>query len=710
LALLICVVIDGEYSEGRRPYDGVFSNVSPGEIQNRWIVIRKNEGRGAAHERRTEHPIGGLHVRTRHEITEIVNGEEITVLNPLIHGYVGGIIPTEIASVRSDGTKSRYHIGVRRDHHRAERRQAQNPYFPHSFCRVRPLTMIVRLASPCQRNFRISLPFPWVGKPFPLSYPLFLMSHSASETICRSARALPWPGFLLLGMWTWAIWSCAEHWQANPNYSYGWVVPPLALGFGLRRYWKLNHARLPAPRLGTRLPAGAEILAALSFGGLVFLLEYSRVQMWHPEIVLCAICLLAVTSTIAALEGLGGNDLARAEIFPVLFFLTAVPWPPRFEQPITSTLMGWVAAGTAELLHWLGIEAQTSGAAIALRSGLVGITEACSGIRSLQAGIMFGLAMGEWFLLRPARRIVLLLLAIVLALTTNLARTLALSLQAQWHGVDSLDRVHDFIGNTTITALIVGIWVAGKLLAPRAKRQALPLAAEIAGEARRLLAKLRTEAQPVFGLLLLCFVAGIICARAIYARLEAQDRTQTAPFFIARIDHSSGNRQAVVPRDIWNELRPTSGEYVRRESPELPRGGADCFHFFWKPSAWNRFALVHRPDICMPGVGWKPDGEAEPFDVALNGRSIRCYLFRFRRGNAHALELWGVWRNGEAVPLDYQPAQVFGAALPPPALHLEGKRRSATEIIACSVIADGTPPSSEIAVALLRSVFQYKAP
>src|SRR2546426_5805987 len=106
------------------------------------------------------------------------------------------------------------------------------------------------------------------------------------------------------------------------------------------------------------------------------------------------------------------------------------------------------------------IAPQTSGGAITLRTGVVGITEACSGIRSLQAGIMFGLAMGEWFLLRPVRRVVLLVLAIVLALTTNLARTLALSLQAEWHGVDSLDRVHDFIGNTTITALIVGIWVA----------------------------------------------------------------------------------------------------------------------------------------------------------------------------------------------------------------------------------------------------------
>lgn len=548
------------------------------------------------------------------------------------------------------------------------------------------------------------------GNPL-LCDPAFLMSPSGSKTTAHGALALPWSVILLLGIWAWAIWSCAEHWQGNPNYSYGWAVPPLALGFGVRRYWRSNR-ELPAARIFSALPASAQILIALGFGGLVFLLEYSREQMWHPEIVLWAICLLGAISTIAALGAFGGSNLVRAEIFPVLFFLTAVPWPPRFEQPVTSALMNWVAAATVELLHWLGVEAQTSGAAIALQSGLVGITEACSGIRSLQAGIMFGLAMGEWFLLRPARRAVLLCLAIVLAVVTNLARTLALSLQAQWHGIDSLDRVHDLIGNITITALIVGIWIFGKLLALGVKRPRTlsGLAAEIADEARRFLGRLRTATQPVSGLLLVCFVAGIICARALYAQLETRDQTQTSPFFIARIDNSSGHRQAAVPRDIWNELRPTSGEYVRCESSDLPRGTADCFHFFWKPSAWNRFALVHRPDICMPGVGWKLSGDAEPIDVALSGRSIRCYVFRFQRGTAYALELWGVWRNGELVPLDYQPAQLFGAAGALPSLHLDGKRRSATEIIACSVIADENPPRPEIAVAVLQSAFQYKAP
>jgi exosortase len=437
-----------------------------------------------------------------------------------------------------------------------------------------------------------------------------------------------------------------------------------------------------------------------------FSLEYSRDQMWHPEIVLWLICLLAVTSTLAILRSHGGKTLARSELFPVFFFLTAVPWPPRFEQPIVSNLMRWVAETTTELLHWFGIEAQTSGAAIALRSGLVGISEACSGVRSLQAGIMFGLAMGEWFLLRPARRIVLLGIAVALALATNLIRTVALSLRAEWHGVDSLDQVHDLIGNVTITTLIVVIWIAGKLLAPPDWNRSTLSIHNVMEYIRHFVSKLTIPAAPIFRTLTLSFLVGMVCARSLYAWIEVKDRTQTAPLFAAKIDNSNQLRR--VPVEIWNELRPTTAEYIRRGSADLPGGAADCFHFFWKPSAWNRFALVHRPDICMPGVGWEADAPSETIDVSLNGHAIRCHLFRFRRGEVRALELWGVWRNGEAVPLDYAPEQVLRATAPPSTLPLEGKRRSATEIIACSVIANGTVPPVEIVVALLRSVFEYK--
>jgi hypothetical protein len=39
---------------------------------------------------------------------------------------------------------------------------------------------------------------------------------------------------------------------------------------------------------------------------------------------------------------------------------------------------------------------------------------------------------------------------------------------------------------------------------------------------------------------------------------------------------------------------------------------------------------------------------------------------------------------------------------------MNGKRRTATEILACSLVRDGAEPSPEIAVALLPALFDYK--
>lgn len=319
---------------------------------------------------------------------------------------------------------------------------------------------------------------------------------------------------------------------------------------------------------------------------------------------------------------------------------------------------------------------------------------------------MFGLAMGEWFMLRPLRRVILLMVAIVFAVVTNLARTVALSLQAEWHGLGAVEHAHDLIGNIVITTLILAIWLAGKLLAPRKSPTPLPRAGEMKKRARVFITGILASRVPGFRWVFLLALAGFVAARVVYGQIEAGDPAQSAPYFIAKIDNIS-NRSVEIPRAIWNELRPTSGEYIQRKDVDLPRGTGDSFHFFWKPSPWNRFVLVHRPDICMPGVGWQVVGSPEPVDVMFGERSARLHIFRFRRGNVHAIELWGAWRNGEPVALDYEPAQVLGAAIAPPTMNLEGKRKSATEIVACSLISENVPPDAKNAVALLRSVFDY---
>src|SRR5438132_6899298 len=324
------------------------------------------------------------------------------------------------------------------------------------------------------------------------------------------------------------------------------------------------------------------VATAIFFG-----LEFAREQVWHPIIVIWAIAFVPITLTLLACRLAGGGSLLRAELFPILFFLTAVPWPPRFEQPITAGLMQAVAAATTALLHWFGIPAQTAGGAITLRTGVVGITEACSGMRSLQAGIMFGLAIGEWFLLRPLRRIALLFVAIALAFATNLIRTLALSLQAEWHGLDAVEKIHDLTGTVAVIVLVIAIWICALALrSPRAKAH---FGLENLGTRLRAIdVGIPASLQAVTLAILIAGIFGIGIAQIVSAKIEAGDQTQMAPFFFVREDPSQ--TRVCLPRDVWNELHPTSGEYFRARNPGSSAAAAR--RLFWRRSPWHRRGVI----------------------------------------------------------------------------------------------------------------------
>src|SRR5205823_12016668 len=160
---------------------------------------------------------------------------------------------------------------------------------------------------------------------------------------------------LLVAAWTWAIWSCAEYWRGNPNYSYGWIVPVLIFAYAARRLALVQIEDVSQP-VGN-VPIWLSVFFGIVAGALIFALELAREQVWHPIIVIWTIAFIPIALTLGVSWFAGGTKLLVAESFPILFFLTAVPWPPRFEQPITAGLMQLVAAATTGLLHSFGIPA-----------------------------------------------------------------------------------------------------------------------------------------------------------------------------------------------------------------------------------------------------------------------------------------------------------------------------------------------------------------
>src|SRR5207248_6049155 len=165
----------------------------------------------------------------------------------------------------------------------------------------------------------------------------------------------------------------------------------------------------------------------------------------------------AVTITLSILYLIGGGSWLRHFAIPVLVLLTAVPWVTAIEAPLIEGLMRGVAAIAAETLALFGIPAEAGGNLLRLPFGLVGVNEACSGVRSLQTSIMIGLLFGELKRLSLGQRIFLVIAGVGIALFANFLRVLFLvSMASHAHDVSVVNKWHDLAGYGILVAVFIG--------------------------------------------------------------------------------------------------------------------------------------------------------------------------------------------------------------------------------------------------------------
>src|SRR2546428_7544230 len=274
-------------------------------------------------------------------------------------------------------------------------------------------------------------------------------------------------------------------WSVNDQYSYGWFVP----FFAVVRFW-LRWEDAPKAReirgqksedTGQRTNNGEPIAnnskaRAIAIGiAIVALLVLFPVRLfeienpdWRPLSWLHAICV--VTITLIFLWSVGGKPWLRHFAFPVLFTLVAVPWVSLVEEPIVQGLMRVVAAVASEVVALFGIPAQLEGNLIRIPGGLVGVNEACSGVRSLQTSLMIGLLFGELKRLSIFRRIVLVAVAGAIAFVGNCIRAFFLVWVAASQNVTAANRWHDFAGYAIVAAVFIGSLFVARLLSRNGSR------------------------------------------------------------------------------------------------------------------------------------------------------------------------------------------------------------------------------------------------
>ena len=269
----------------------------------------------------------------------------------------------------------------------------------------------------------------------------------------------------LAWLWFVLINHLRVEWTVNPQYGYGWAVPFLCAYLIWQRISEPNFRSPPlaVPESGLRLPISVLCLLALLFAPTRLVAVANpewRLISWALAIEVVGITLCALHLVLRSPSTVFRHPTS-AFVFPLCFFLVAVPWPSGLETTVIQGLTQADANITVELLGNLGVPAMPHGNVIEVATGEVGIDEACSGIRSFQATLMISLFLGGLYRLSLGRRVALVLSGFALSFGLNLVRMSILVWVAAHQGIGAIARWHDPTGVTILVGCFLGLWALG---------------------------------------------------------------------------------------------------------------------------------------------------------------------------------------------------------------------------------------------------------
>jgi exosortase len=509
----------------------------------------------------------------------------------------------------------------------------------------------------------------------------------------------------------------------NEQYSYGWFVP----FFAAFLFWLRFEDRPKADREVTGQTSevtreGTEVGDHISVRNSQFAIRNQKRGLIAFSMALPALLLLlplrvfeignpdwrplgwihavaVVTLTLIYIWYVGGRPWLRHFAFPVAFFLVAVPWVGPIEEPIIQGLMRIVAAVATETLTLFGIPAHLEGSLIRVNNGLVGVNEACSGVRSLQTSLMIGLLFGELRRLSVSRRLALIAAAVAIALLANFARAFVLVWIAATKSLSEANRWHDVAGYTIVGFVFVGTMAAAALLAryqrtedrgrrtdgnnaqrptPNAER---PTAE--GGETSQTSDKAEDPPTPGYGAVGSDQSNSAIPTSQLSSTSQLRSTSQPFPFsfhlpasifagalawlllvefaahgwyrahernLITRSGWtvqwpktSPGYQEIKMPEGVRSTLRYDDGQEVawQANDPNSPQfvSTVYAFYFRWDPGSSSVVrARAHRPDICLPSVGWHQVTDRGVRNYSTqDGTSLPIHHITFNQTARHAV-------------------------------------------------------------------------
>lgn len=280
-----------------------------------------------------------------------------------------------------------------------------------------------------------------------------------------------------LFVWLTRRWRDSALSFGGTNYSHGWAIPLVSAWLVWRR--RKEWARIPRHTS----------LAGLAVVVLGLLAHWMGAKAELPQLsALALIALLWGTSWF-----LMGTPAAKLLFFPCVYLLFCVPW--NFFDNLTFPLRLLASTISTGLLNGLNVPAQRVGTAIFSSAGggfNFDVADPCSGIRSLLAMMAVVAVYAYVTQATLARKWLLFLASVPVALIGNVARIVGVALMAVWFGTDvALGAYHNYSGYI--------VYVVAVLLILETARWIEKLGGRKHATAAEAPSPARAEAAPVVG-------------------------------------------------------------------------------------------------------------------------------------------------------------------------------------------------------------------
>jgi exosortase len=439
---------------------------------------------------------------------------------------------------------------------------------------------------------------------------------SGRQFSARLAVAL----LLFAALWFVLCRQLSGEWSVNEQYNYGWFVP----FFALYLFW-LRWQNRPTPEIRNQKyeVRSRVVVAFISIPALFLILPVRLFEVatpeWRPLSWVHAGSV--VTLTLLYLWRVGGKPWLRHFAFPVAFVFIAVPWPTAVEVPIIQGLMRMVAHVAAETAMLFGTPAEVEGNLIRVSTGLVGVNEACSGIRSLQTSLMIGLLFGELERLSVSRRVALVVGAVIIAVFANFFRAVFLVTVAASKNVSEVGRWHDVAGYTIIALVFLSTMGLAHWLG---KSEIRTPRSEITSQRSNVRGQWFVVSGPYL-CAALCWLLFVEIGIAAWYRAHETNVVSAIHWTVQWPEHAPNFRKLNIDPEVRSVLRfdegqsaawtlnpPASSEdsvpkTFATQTSLLPRDAVACYlySFRWNPGRNSALlANLHRPDVCLPASGW----------------------------------------------------------------------------------------------------------